>query len=905
MCQEKTYSLLSIAIRFVLVSAAISAQSAFAQGDPVDLDSISVTGVRASIQQSLLEKHSAAGIVDAISAEDIGKFPDLNLSESLQRIPGITVDRNNIGEGSTINLRGLGPAFTQVEINGMPGMSNGGESRTSYAEGSRGFNFEMFASELFSSAVVYKTGMAEIDEGGLAGTVRLETPRPLDHRRGTRVIGSFLGNYSEQLKTTNPRTSILFSHNKDDAFGITASLTYAKSDFVSNVVQATSWVPFSLSDMTGIVPGADPVHDEIRDSLAPFGGPTYYIFREDRETLGSTLTLQFRPNERINFTLDGLYGTLENTRLRLRNDMPIETGVKAVSNTQITDGVIVSGDFTGVEQHVGPRHLTADETYLQLAAKMQWAADDLWLVGASLGYASRDTSRTFDMYSFRLADHNGVFDPGTLSYQIRGDFIDFKSDLTDGHSNPEDFLFNFLNMFPSRNKDTDKQFRVDISRNFSGNDHVLKFGLRHNDRNMDRWENLRILRRDPGVLPVMLPGLDQVYTLVDFKVPGARAPARLLSVDKDRFRELFWPDGVPIDGMHIADYTGTNAQSTYTIQEKTASAWVQMDMFFGNWTVIPGVRYIRTQQVTSGSTAENSDFPDQVIIPVRVSKTYDGYLPSLSVRYDLNNQVVLRGAYARSITRPNPADLMPGLQISGTINGLGFLGNPELDPYYAHNLDLGGEWYFSEEGLIAANVFYKKISNFIDTRAFVDDYSFPSREDAGVRIDTQYTFLEPVNAVSSDIKGLEISLQSRFAWLPGIWRNMGGILNYTHTESSADFGDDGDVRNRGLPGLSKNSANATLYYDDGAFDARLSYSWRDRYLAQFGELGGVPRFTKPYGQIDLSVNYQFNNRFSIQVQVLNLSKEQRPQPVICHLQFLPLTDALCSACVWRSDFHHL
>jgi len=135
---------LCIAIGLLLATNMVAAQST----DAVDLDSVSVTGVRASIQQALVEKHSAAGIVDAISAEDIGKFPDLNLSESLQRIPGITLDRNNLGEGSTINLRGLGPEFTQVEINGMLGVSNGGQQRTSRTEGSRGFNFEMFACTL-------------------------------------------------------------------------------------------------------------------------------------------------------------------------------------------------------------------------------------------------------------------------------------------------------------------------------------------------------------------------------------------------------------------------------------------------------------------------------------------------------------------------------------------------------------------------------------------------------------------------------------------------------------------------------------------------------------------------------------------------------------------------------------
>jgi len=188
---------------------------------------------------------------------------------------------------------------------------------------------------------------------------------------------------------------------------------------------------------------------------------------------------------------------------------------------------------------------------MQLVAKMEWTPNEFWSIRPALGYASRDTSRTFDMYSFRLADQDGNFDPGTLSYRIRGDFLDFGSDLTDGFSNPEDFLFNSLNMFPSRNKDTDKQVRVDFTRNFSGNDHVLKFGLRHNERNMDRWEELQILRRAPGIAPSAIPALDQVAAWVDFKVPGSRAPGRLLSVDKDRFRELFWPGGIPIDGLHV------------------------------------------------------------------------------------------------------------------------------------------------------------------------------------------------------------------------------------------------------------------------------------------------------------------------------------------------------------------
>jgi len=861
-------SSLALWIGALLASGAVNAQSA----DAVELDSVSVTGVRASIRQSLVDKHSASGIVDAISAEDIGKFPDLNLSESLQRISGITIDRNNLGEGGVINLRGLGPAFTQVEINGMPGMSSGGEARTSRSAGTREFNFEMFASELFSKASVYKTGMAEVDEGGLAGTVRLETPRPLD-RQGTRVVASIIGNYSETGGNTDPRAAILFSHNKDDVFGVAASIAWSQTDFVSNVIQAGSWNLFSRYDDTGI-DEADPVHAERRAALVP-GSTTFYVFSEDRKTIGSTLTLQFRPNERLSFTLDGLYGTLRSTRLHQRNDMPIDTGVDAINNIVVENGVITSGDFTGVRQNVGSRYYTIEEDYQQLVARVEWMPNEYWSIRPSLGYAHRKAERTFDTFSFRLADANGVFDPGTLSYRMRGDFIDFGSNLTDLYSNPQDFLFNNVVMIPSMDRDQDRRVRLDVERHFADNDHVLKFGLRYNDHTKDRSAGQMVLSR-AGIPASALPSLDGLNSYVDFKVKGSGpdTPSRMLSVDKNRFLETFFPGGVPVSGTVLTDFTGERAAGTYDIQEKTSAAWAQMELLYGAWTLIPGVRYIRTEQISTGFDVANANLANQLITSVRSSKTYNGILPSLTARYDLGDKIVLRGAYARTLTRPNPSDLSPGERTSGTRNGIGFLGNPNLDPYYANNFDLGAEWYFSSEGLLALNVFYKKISDFIDNRSFPLERTYLDQTTLE-ELPTIMTFTEPVNGVSASIKGVEMSLQSRFSRLPGAWGNFGGILNYTHTDSSADFGQENDVRRQGMPGLSKNSVNAVLYYDDGRFDARLAYAWRDRYLAQFADLYGIPRFTDDYGQLDLSVSYRVSDTFSIQMQVLNLTDEQR------------------------------
>jgi len=858
----------------MLIHGSLNAQSPLPANDPVELDSVSVTGVRASIQKSLLDKHNAVGMVDAITAEDFGKFPDLNLSESLQRISGITLDRGVTGEGSAINLRGLGPEFTRIEINGMSGLSN---------TTGRQFNFEMFASELFSKATVHKTGQADVDEGGLAGTVRLETPRPLDSQ-GTRIVGTALGNYSDLTSQTNPRAALLFNHNHNDTFGMAASVAWSKTDFVSNAVQAISWRPFSgYNNPTDARPERIRASDEQRAALIPLG-PVYSLNNEMRETTGATLTLQFRPSDVMTFTLDGLYGKLDSERMAVRYDMPLEGGANAPNNAAIENGIITAGDFTVVQQRIGASFINTKENYRQLMLSMEWTPDELWAIRPSIGQAQRKVARSDNpFFSFRLADRAAAnpfdpFDPGTVSYRLRGDFIDFTSTATDYASNPEDFLFNVFIMQPNWNEATEKQARIDIDRAFSGSEHKLKFGLRYNDHTLDRVARQWRLNRDAGTTPpTALPGLDSAYRYVDFKVRGANPdiPARFLTVDRHRVMDIFMPGGIPLPGILINDLTGFGAQQTYSIQEKTVSSWMQMDFIWDRWTLVPGMRYIRTEQISSGFNVFNANQPTQEIIPVRIPNTYHGILPALSARFDLSNEIVLRAAYARTLTRPNLASLAPSESIEGTgTGGRGTRGNPNLSPYYAHNLDLGAEWYFSSEGVLAANVFYKKISDFIDTRTFEEERIYPRMAD-GVLITGLVTFTEPVNGVSADIKGIELLAQSRFSRLPGIWGNLGGSLNYSHTDSSADFATMGDVRSQGLPGLSKNSANAVLYYDDGQFDARLAYAWRDRYLAQFSDVAGIPRFTKAYGQLDMSLNYHVNPRLSIQAQALNLTREQR------------------------------
>jgi len=858
----------------LLIALALGNAHVFAQTtqheDATTLDGIRVTGVRASIQKSLVDKRNALGVVDAISAEDLGKFPDLNLSESLQRISGITLDRNTEGDGRGINLRGLGPEFTRIEINGMPGLSNDISTRLDGGAVERGFNFEIFSSELFSKATVYKTGLAEVDEGGLAGTVRLETPRPLDSE-GTRISASALGSYSESGGNLDPRAALLFSHNHNDTFGIAASVAWSKSRYDFSLLGGGSWRPFENAN-TG-----ERASDEVRAALNP-SSMRYFAVKSDTEALGSTLTLQFRPNEQMTFTVDGMYGKRKHDRDNPRGDMPIESGANIPANVRIEDGIMLGGEFTGIQQRATGEYAVLDDEYQQVTAHLTWEPDEYWTIRPFVGYARREMERDGATFSFRLAEGD-TFDVGMVNYQIRGNYIDFGSTRTNFDSRPEDFLFNIFLLGTRRESDEEKQARIDFERNFADNDHVLKFGLRYNEHVKERAITSLWLVNDDDNRPTALPGLAGVHQYFDWKVKGAGpgAPSRILGVDRSRVWDVFMPGGNPIPGASLVVRTATQAQGTWMVEEKTGAAWMQADLVFGKWTVVPGVRYLRTEQISSGFDVTNPNRDSQIIAPVQFSNTWNSFLPSLNARFDLSHTIVLRGAYARTLTRPNPANLAPSETVNGTDEGggRGTRGNPNLKPYHADNFDLGAEWYFSAEGLLAANVFYKKISDFIDTRSFVENRDYPSESGGGVIVTGPITFVEPINGVSASIKGFEISAQTRFSALPGFWGNFGGILNYSHTESSASFQDEGDVRSQGLPGLSKNSVNAVLYYDDGKLDARLAYAWRERYLATFNDEFAVPRFTDDYGQLDLSVNYHVNAHLSIQAQILNLTEEQR------------------------------
>lgn len=863
MCNTKRLSMIAIAVASAVQSMAHAQQS------DTGVQTVVVTGIAGSVESSIAQKRRNTNMVEAITAEDMGKFPDLNLSESLQRVPGVTLERNNVGDGSAINLRGLGPQFTVVTVNGMEGVSAGTDTNFGRSNGSRGFNFEILPSELFTNALVNKTSSATLVEGGMAGVVELETARPLD-QKGTRFITSFKENYSDKTGKFDPRATIIGSKNWDRVFGLSAALTAANTGYKSDTAQGGSYRNF------GAVNTGTPASSAVRDYIVA-NGPRYIAYVDQRKTLGATATAQWRPSRELEFTADALYGKLSSKRNITRDDAATESGVNAPLDITVDDGLITSGRFTGVQQRVGSTYLTTDEQMRQFTLQGRWRPTENWTIRPFIGTATRKADRTYDLYSFRLAK-NGAFDPGVVSYQVRGDFLDFKTTDTDFSSNPQDFLFNVFISSPSVDTDKERTAKLDFERQFDDSIlTVLKFGLRqaNHDKDTEQWRTNT--NRTAGTKIGVPPSLAAVYDRVDFDVAGGNGiPSQLLVVNPDLINGVFFPNGKPVTGLSQAVLTAYAAQNTYAVKERTSNAYVAGVFEKGNATLDAGVRYVRTRQTASGYSVANANLATQVISPISMSSTYHMFLPSANLRYELTPNSLLRAAYSQTLTRADLGQLSPSETVAGIdeTGGRGTRGNPLLQPYKATNFDFGAEWYPAKAAMVGVNVFRKNINGFIDTAAFTENRAYPRQAD-GVIVNGPITFTYPVNGNKARIDGAEFVVQSRFTFLPQGWmQNLGGIFNYSITKSTADFAQKGDVRSAGLPGLSKNSYNASVYYDDGKFEGRISYAWRGKYLAQFSDDFGIPRFRDPYGQLDLSASYKVTTRLTLQLDVLNATRSQ-------------------------------
>lgn len=854
--------------------------------DQLQFEEIVVTGVRGSILNSLDQKRNARGFADAISSEDLGKFPDLNLSESLQRIPGVTLTRNDFGDGASINLRGLGPAFSRVEINGLTAPVND-------ARGG-GFNFEILASELFSNATVKKSFEASDVEGGLAGIVEISTPKALD-RDGFNLAVSAQGQYAEYADDLGPRAAILISHNWNDVFGISASLAYSDTRYHTSSNGGISARPLSA-----------PATDDLRatasaDQLAGLVPQTinFEINEDARKTIGGTFGIQFRPNEALDFKLDAIVADIESESRFTRADAPPESQISAIENETITNGAITSATLTDVQNRIAVNDNDGREDFFQLSASLEFTPNEKWTITPFIGFAERELSNDASLLSMARGDlSTGQLLRFPVTYDVNGSFIEFSSpglDLSDGDLAQEYFLNVFL-IRPTVDKDEELSSKLDFRRDFedSALSHI-DFGGRFSNRKLSRqFIEVRVDNLDGDTDLRTLPTLHDALEFAEFDINGMPTsfPNQIITGDADQLLDLYFLDGFDIDafrspvegpvtnqriegltvpGSVLINRQARAAQNTFAGEEETIALYSEATFEFDALVFNAGLRYVNSKQISSGYEVAND-----VSSAIDISNRYSALLPSMSLRYEAEENLILRAAYSKSLTRPTLFDLRASESFGGIdeSGGTGSRGNPELDPFTSDNIDLGGEWYFADESLIALNVFYKKIDGLIVSGSSVEDREYLSQV-TGELVTGPITFTSPVNGGEAEIKGLEFIAQTRFDFLPGPLSNFGGIFNYTFADSDAAF-EEGDETSEvaSIPGLSKHSFNAILYYDDGSLDARLSYAYRDRFVETTAGSFGVPVFQNARGQLDFSANYALTDQFTLQFQVLNITKER-------------------------------
>ena len=876
-----------------------SAQDATPDAAPEGAETIEevvVTGFRASLNAALADKRTATGAVDSIRAEDIAKFPDSNLAESVQRVPGVSIARD-AGEGRNISVRGLGPQFTRVRINGMEGMSTtGGTDSSGGANRNRQFDFNVFASELFNSITARKTASADVDEGSLGATVDLRTARPFDFKEFTMVAG-LKAAYNDLGEDVDPRATFLVSNTfADGQFGVLFSAAYAERNLIEEGPSTVRWDLGTSSG--GYNPMSTPTGITLAEANAAFHPriPRYGRLTHEQSRLGLTTALQWQANDANLFNLDLLYSDFDATREEnfleaFSFSRTAAQGGKpqtlVVSGAVDGDGTLVSGTFDDVDLRSESRYDELRTIFYSAAVSAEHTLGEHWTLSELVGYSRSDFNNPIQTtITLDRANSDGYSWDFSSS---RAPGFNYNFDV----ANPANWVFaNGQSEIRLRPQGVDNTFQVGkIDLKWQPTDaFALKFGIDYKEFDFVSWEQRRASETTVPAIPAGTTLADLTSLVTDYgsglDMP-AGTPTSWLIPNLNAFAQTF--DIYSRSGTFaLGDINNAAARgNNRAVNEENMGAYVQAE-FSMDWGIPVrgdvGVRYVETQQTSQGYV------PATVTTLAVAENEYSDTLPSLNLVAELTPDLLLRFGAAKVMTRPALGQVTPG----GAINLVGNLtvntGNPLLKPTRAKTYDLGLEWYFSEGSLLSGAVFYKDIDTFVQTLVtptVFNDSGLPLSLLAGTALtgNEVFNFTRPVNTEGGPLEGFELNYQQQFKFLPGIWSNFGALLNYTYVDSKIDYVTSTAVGaptvENDLVNLSRNAWNATLYYEANGLSVRTSASFRDSFLTNV-PAANAPTLQDAEGTnetlfVDLSASYAFTDNLTVSLEALNLTDEFNDQ----------------------------
>jgi TonB-dependent receptor len=898
-------------IAAVAIAAALAAAPAFPQstddaGQAAGaIEEITVTGIRSSLRRSMEIKRNAEQIVDSIASESLGKFPDTNIAESLQRITGVSINRSG-GEGQSVTVRGFGPAFNTVLLNGRRIVSD---------TGARSFNFDVLPAELISGVDVYKSAAAHLEEGGIGSTIMMHTPRPLDIG-GFKAIAVAKGLYESLSEETTPQLFGMISDTfAEDRAGFLVSASYQeRKNLIERFLRdgyltaPRDSLPFIADDLEAAGFAAD-------DQFFIPQNLNVSPVEEDRERININTTLQFQPMDNLRLTLDGMYDEFsvlsETDALTFFVTPAIITAAEFDQNrtaTSLTQTVDAAIDFTrSVRDRPTDTYATGFNVDWDLNDSLNLAFDSSWSRARSggaegtdvvvLGFRNERDIYTLNTGADGLPSVTGfldedVVDPGlvTAHFTLRGT----GGGPLGGGADFSDELFEHR-IAATWQPDYDHLRRISFGAFYSSEEQSTTTRLSDNE----------VLCLYCGYFVDVPDSLMEPFNPGSGYLGGQISiPAAWQTFDIDEaIAFLETPEATAARDAALSLAPGTTqaqlaASNGFEIHTRPNSSWIEEDIIslytdanvggtIGDmpWNLTLGARYVHTETTAFGISQPlqdlvNSGDPTLFLtvlgeaVTVSQTNTYDDVLPSLDIRLDLTDDVVMRFAASKTLTRPPLGALSPRLNIGTTRPGnlQASSGNPDLKPFTSDNLDLSFEWYYQENGYFTLGLFHKDVSNFLVNT--VENRALPIA-DADNLFDGDPVFEVSLqdNLESAEVEGLEIGFQHSFDWLPEFWSGFGITANATLVDSNAELDVEDVTQTFALEGLG-DSYNLIAFYEQGPFEARVAWNRRDRFLQTAVGFGGEPTFVQPFEQIDARASFAVSENFFVFAEGVNISNER-------------------------------
>ncbi|NQY36053.1 MAG: TonB-dependent receptor [Alteromonadaceae bacterium] len=925
--KHKRFSKTQLATSLSLILGASAISPVFA-ADEKEIDEnievIEVTGIRASMIKAMDIKRDAHGVVDAISAEDMGKFPDTNLAESLQRISGVSIDRSN-NEGSHVTVRGFGPNFNLVTLNGrqMPTAAMGMTS----APSTRSFDFGNLASESVSAVEIYKTGRAANPSGGIGSTINIITARPLNNP-GLKASLGVKGVMDTTVETGNditPELSGLFSNTfADDTFGILVTGSYQKRDSREQNAEVSGWRANSLGDLSSATVNNSNLNPDDNTWLPR--NFKYDVGDIERTRTNAQVVLQYKPVQNITATLDYTYAENETSSDRNHFGVWFNGGGNVNEVTINEHGTTLFLDETGGTMDYFGYDNSAGSENNSIGFNIEWLANDT-------------LSFTFD-YHNSTAESKGL-DDGNNSFIIVGTKIDGKSvdftnreipfleldfmDITTGIT-PDQIAPNIAIANSSAMKTDIEQFRLDGNWVNDGNSALSSI-----DFGVSFVEMSSFSQFSSGFYGVATQASSAYFDNDIFVKKGT--DGLFTSFTGSVLPYFYSFDGAIAlqqaeAGLGI-DFNPGAPKDDHTVIEETTSAYIQFtfESEFNGMPIstVAGFRYEQSDVSASSlekellyvewfSSTEFESISANESTYTDVGSDYDLFLPSLDINIELTDDLLARFSYSRTVTRNN----LSAMRGTTSMNDkpkigarTGYRGNPSLLPYTADNIDLSLEYYYDEGSYVSAGYFSKNVDNFLVTTVeqetldgIYDPYNGARSDlarqqliDEGIQLTEENIFdrmLEnqggdaitiigdatdelvvwginkPTNGETVSIDGWEFAVQHLFGE-----SGFGTIANFTIVSGDVGYNNEQIGVQFALPGLS-DSANLVAFYDKDGIQARIAYNWRDEFLSAIGQQEGganEPQHTEAYGQWDVSASFEISENFTVFVEGLNITEE--------------------------------